>query len=164
MRAPRMRRDLGPVMAISAHGRAVLVATGGIEAQQAGNGDRRTILVVEDEPALLTLIARLLERAGYRVHAAPTAERAIEIARADGPFHLLLTDVILPGSNGCELSRSLARLQPGMPTLFMTGYGDDVIGRIGLDARRVRILGKPFRPETLYEFVQQAMSGAVVSR
>jgi len=125
-----------------------------------GRGDGHAVLLVEDEPALVALVSRLLEREGYRVHAATSAEQAIDIVRRPTPIDLLLTDVVLPGRNGRELSEAINALYPGTPTIFMSGYGDDVIERTGIDPSRARLLDKPFRPEELYASVRDAIAAA----
>ena len=79
-----------------------------------------------------------------------------------GPRHLLLPDVVLPAKHGRELAREAALLRPGLPTLYMSGYADDVVQRAGLDMARARILDKPFRPEDLYACVKETIGAAVM--
>ena len=104
-------------------------------------------------------MTRLLKREGYSVRAAGSAEDALDIARLHpGPLHLLLTDVVLPARNGRQLAEAVAEVRPGIATLFMSGYADDVIQRAGLDMGSARILDKPFRPEDLYDCVREALA------
>ena len=128
--------------------------------------ERYTVLLVEDEATLASLVSRLLERDGYDVITATTAEEALALARArlpDRPIHLLLTDVVLPGRNGRELVDDLAALRASVPTLFMSGYADDVIERAGVEMATARILDKPFRPEDLYAAVRDAIAAGAPS-
>jgi PAS domain S-box-containing protein len=104
-----------------------------------------TILLVEDEPALLRMGQVALERLGYRVLAAPSPADALRIAGAfEGPIDLLVTDVILPGMNGRDLALQLASLHPDTQCLFMSGYTADVISDRGVLSEQMHFLQKPF--------------------
>jgi two-component system cell cycle sensor histidine kinase/response regulator CckA len=82
-----------------------------------------TILVVENEAALLELTSALLARSGYKVLSASDGIEAIEMARSvEGSIHLLLTDIMMPKLNGPALARHVAELHPGIRVLFMTGH------------------------------------------
>ena len=123
--------------------------------------DGRTILLVEDDPSLRALVVRMLRGGGYTVLAAGDAEQALDILREhEGPLHLLLTDVVLPARNGRELARDAALLRPGLPTLYMSGYSDDVIERAGLEMANPLFLDKPFGPDALLARVRQALESA----
>jgi signal transduction histidine kinase/CheY-like chemotaxis protein len=93
-----------------------------------------TVLVVEDEPAVLSLSCRALEAQGYVVLSATDAEAAERIVeRHGGTIHLLLTDVVMPGLSGRELADRLAAKRPGIRVLYMSGYpGDAVVQQGGL--------------------------------
>jgi PAS domain S-box-containing protein len=109
-----------------------------------------TVLVVEDETAVLDLAVRVLTSCGYTVLAASNGDKALEISeRHDGPIHLLLTDVILPQMNGKELADRLRRQRPGMRVLYMSGYTDDAITHHGILAPGTVLLSKPFTVEHL---------------
>ncbi len=104
-----------------------------------------TILVVEDEPALLAIATRMLESNGYRVLRAGGPAEALQIvdehpARID----LLVTDVIMPGMNGHALARRLLEKRPGLRVLYMSGYPSDVIADQGVLVDGVQFLQKPF--------------------
>jgi len=100
----------------------------------------------------------MLEGLGYRVLSGESAERCLEIAAAfDGPIHLLLTDVIMPGRNGKELYDLLAAARPGMKVLFMSGYSANVIGHHGILEEDVDFLQKPFRRADLSRKVREAL-------
>lgn len=124
----------------------------------APRGSGETILVVEDEPALLALATTMLEGLGYRVLAAETPDSALRLAEGHaGELRLLLTDVIMPGMNGRTLAERVARLVPGLPCLFMSGYTADVIAHRGLLGGGVRLLAKPFSPLALAVHVDEAL-------
>ena len=111
-------------------------------AAQRGRG---TILVVEDEPGILTLVTRMLVSQGYVVLGTSRPDEAIRVAQAhDGPIHLLLTDVIMPGMNGQDLADALMGSFPGIKCLFMSGYAADVITRQGVNGDARGFLQKPF--------------------
>ena len=104
-----------------------------------------TLLIVEDEPQILTLAQRVLEQHGYQVLAARGPEEALGCAqRHPGPIHLLVTDVVMPGMDGQELRRRLELLKPGLRCLFMSGYAATVIAKHGVLEDGVDFLQKPF--------------------
>jgi len=116
---------------------------------------KRTVLVVEDEVSLGTLVERFLESGGYGVLRASDPRTALEIVEAQGEeIDLLLTDVVMPGMSGPELASRVRRQRPGIPVIFMTGYAKHAVLEDVGDARLVR---KPF---TRSEILEQV--GAVV--
>ncbi|MHB8772691.1 MAG: PAS domain S-box protein [Syntrophales bacterium] len=117
-----------------------------------------TILVVEDEAALLEIAQKSLTQRGYTVLTARTPEEAI--ARAGdhpGEIHLLLTDVVLPEMNGRELMERLRPLRPAMKTLFMSGYTANVIAHRGVLDEGIAFLQKPFSVKTLTGKVRESL-------
>ena len=117
-----------------------------------------TVLVVEDEPALLRLTTRALEKLGYRVIPAPTPERAIALAAAHtGPLHLVLTDVVMPGMNGRSLAERLSGMVPHLKCLFVSGYPGGAMGPGGVLDEHVQFLQKPYSPKTLADKVRQVL-------
>jgi PAS domain S-box-containing protein len=113
-----------------------------------------TILVAEDEDGIRTIARRVLERAGYNVLVAASADEAVEIAHAhQGGIRVLLTDLVMPGMAGTELARQLRRDLPDLPVIYMSGYAEDVVRR-KLDAEdRAIFLEKPFAPDALLRAV-----------
>ncbi|MEP7176794.1 MAG: response regulator, partial [Gemmatimonadales bacterium] len=108
------------------------------------------VLVVEDEAAVRHLVRRSLEAVGLTVLEAENGQQALEVVatRRERPT-LVLTDVIMPGLNGRELSERLATTQPGLRVLFMSGYtGEDVQAR-SLLPDQAAFIQKPFAPEEL---------------
>jgi PAS domain S-box-containing protein len=127
--------------------------------------DPALVLVVEDEPAVRTLVRRTLEGVGLAVLEAENGRQALEaVATMRDPPRLVLTDVIMPGLNGRELSEALSLSQPGLPVLFMSGYtGDDVLARSLLPAHAPYIQ-KPFAPEELVTRVRALLASVPVVR
>ena len=112
---------------------------------QEGLQGHETILLVEDEPEILNVARRVLERQGYRVLTAASPSVAARIAQERvEPIDLLLTDVIMPEMNGRELARQLTALRPGLRCLFMSGYTADIIAHRGVLDGSVQFLQKPF--------------------
>ena len=104
-----------------------------------------TILLVEDEAAMLEMTQIMLRRLGYAVLAAHTPAEAIRlVSEFTGDIHLLLTDVIMPEMNGRTLSERLLPDHPEMKCLFMSGYTADIIATHGVLAEGVNFIQKPF--------------------
>jgi two-component system, cell cycle sensor histidine kinase and response regulator CckA len=121
-------------------------------------GGQETILLVEDEPALLKLTRRMLEGEGYTVLAADTPGTAVGLAREHaGHVSLLLTDMIMPEMNGRVLADRLRSDDPSLKVLFMSGYTADVIARHGVLHDGVNYLEKPFSAERLAAGVRAAL-------
>ena len=117
-----------------------------------------TILVAEDEPGILALTARMLERQGYRVLRASTPGEAIRIAQEHrGEIDLLMTDVVMPEMNGRDLARQLLTLYPNMKRVFMSGYTADVIAHRGVLDSGVHFIQKPFAQEALTRKVREVL-------
>lgn len=127
-------------------------------------GGEETVLLVEDEAALLQLSKRMLQGLGYNVLAADTPGKAIDIASSfEGRIDLLITDVVMPEMNGRELREKLDTVRPGLRTLFMSGYTADVIDRRGALDSGVYFLSKPFKIKQLAAMVREALDRAGAS-
>ena len=121
-------------------------------------GGSETVLVVEDETALLRLTTRTLEGLGYRVLPAPTPAEALALARRhDGDIALLLTDVIMPGMTGRELADRLREHAPDLKVLYMSGYAGHILGHV-LEPS-VEVIQKPFTRTLLAARVRNALDG-----
>ena len=121
-----------------------------------------TILLVEDEPAIRTLIRRMLEAAGYALLEARNGDEALAMAtRHDGDIDLLLTDIVMPKMNGFELGRRMEETRPDTTVLFVSGYSRDSSEvRSGLRASGRPVLLKPFTREALLEKVREVLDEA----
>lgn len=113
-------------------------------------GTGETVLLVDDERPIRMMLKSMLERLGYHVLAADSAETALDMAVAyTGRIHLLLTDICMPRMNGRELAEVLARERPDLSCIFMSGFPpDDIFGR-GLLEREVHFMAKPFSRDQL---------------
>ncbi|HTR01576.1 MAG TPA: PAS domain S-box protein [Thermoanaerobaculia bacterium] len=133
-------------------------ASAAVAAAPALRRGSETILLVEDEDAVRSLTRRCLETAGYTVHQAPNAEEALAVAaRLEGRLDLLLTDVVMPGASGPELSRRLLERRPGTRVLYVSGYTDaSMVSHVAIDAA-ASFLQKPFTPETLARKVREVL-------
>jgi len=120
-----------------------------------------TILLVEDEAALRALTRRLLERHGYMVLEAGTADAALALAREHvGPIHLLLADVVLPGASGPTLAGELLSRRADLKVLFMSGYTEDAIVHRGVLAPNTAFINKPFSGDNLAAKVREVLDGS----
>ncbi|MBW2346608.1 MAG: transporter substrate-binding domain-containing protein [Deltaproteobacteria bacterium] len=127
-----------------------------------GAGSRRggeeTVLVVEDEAAILKMVRSILERLGYRVITSGTPREAIEKAeQTKEPIHLLITDVIMPEMNGRDLAQRIRGIKPGIRCLFMSGYTADLIAHHGVLDEGVAFIQKPISLETLASKVREIL-------
>ncbi|OLC08838.1 MAG: hypothetical protein AUH41_07160 [Gemmatimonadetes bacterium 13_1_40CM_66_11] len=117
-----------------------------------------TVLVVEDEPAVLTLSRRALEAQGYVVLAASDAAAALRVVeRHGGTIHMLVTDVVMPGLSGRELADRLVAQRPGIRVLYMSGYPGDAVVQHGGLPQGSAFLQKPFSPDTLARKVRDVL-------
>ena len=121
-------------------------------------GGSETVLLVEDDTRVATLVASALRKAGYTVLEAPDARRAIDIvSRHQGAIDLLLTDVVMPGMNGRELAEYVTLALPGTRVLYMSGYSDDAVLQRGIETATANFLQKPFSMEALARKVRQVL-------
>jgi PAS domain S-box-containing protein len=119
---------------------------------------QETVLVVEDEPALRELAARVLTGAGYTVlQAANGADALALLSQHAEAVHLVFTDVVMPGMNGRELAARLATLRPGIRVLYTSGYTEDAILRHGVLDDPRRFLSKPYTPAALRRRIREAL-------
>ncbi|MEN6484446.1 MAG: PAS domain S-box protein [Syntrophobacteraceae bacterium] len=117
-----------------------------------------TILLVEDEPAMLEVTAIWLRMLGYSVLTAATPGEAIRLAREyTGRIDLLMTDVVMPEMNGRDLARKLVSIHPDIRRLFMSGYTANVIAHQGVLDEGVHFLQKPFSMQALAARVREVL-------
>lgn len=117
------------------------------------------ILIVEDDPAVLSVCLDMLSGLGYRCEVAVDAVGALARLEADGAFDILFSDVVMPGGvNGIELARRARRIQPALKVLLTSGY----VGEAGLEATHdFEIIGKPYRNAELAERLRAVMAAPV---
>ena len=117
-----------------------------------------TILLVEDDPSVRTLVRDELRKLGYRVLEAKNGVEACLLAtQQTGLVQLLLTDVVMPGMGGRELAQHLSVIKPDLRTLFISGYMDDVGIMAGQEEGTSSFLQKPFTPEVLARAVRNLL-------
>jgi PAS domain S-box-containing protein len=139
-------------------GEAVLPAAESRAETPKGRGE--TLLLVEDEPAVLELGRGMLETLGYRVLTAATPGEALRQAKARATeIRLLISDVVMPEMNGRELAQSIGDIKPGLKCLFLSGYTANVIAHHGVLEEGVAFLQKPFSMKDLAFKVRQALDG-----
>ena len=113
-------------------------------------GGTETVLVVEDEEQVRNLAEKVLEGYGYQVLAAKDGREALELLREhEGPIHLMLTDVVMPGMSGRELAERLKGTRPEMKVIYMSGYTDNAIVHHGILDNGIAFIQKPFKPRDL---------------
>ena len=121
-------------------------------------GGRETVLLVEDEDAVRTLVKQILDLLGYRVLEAADAMQAEVICdRLERPPDLLLTDVVMPEKSGMTLAEELQVRYPNLSILFISGYTDSHTGVRLLTERRAAFLPKPFSPDVLAHKVREVL-------
>ncbi len=118
-----------------------------------------TILVVEDEEAVRDLIRTVLTEKGYDVIPSLDPQHAEQISsRFEGEIHMLLTDVVMPGTSGRELAARISAQRRGIRVLYMSGYTDNVITSGGMLERGLAFLQKPFSPAALVQKVREVLN------
>jgi CheY-like chemotaxis protein len=116
-----------------------------------------TVLVVEDEKELREVARRLLQRQGYTVLIAANANEALELFEQHMSIDVLVTDVVMPGASGAELTTQLMERHPALKVIYMTGYTDDAIVQHGVLNPGIVLLRKPFTSETLGGKIREAL-------
>jgi len=120
-----------------------------------------TVLLVEDEEMIRNLIQKVLKAHGYTVLVAASGREAEHVAgQHDGPIHLLVTDVVMPGMNGREVAQRLAGARAGIQVLYLSGYTDDAIVHHGVLEPGVAFLQKPFTLAVLGRKVREVLDAA----
>jgi nitrogen-specific signal transduction histidine kinase/ActR/RegA family two-component response regulator len=127
-------------------------------AVRSAEGGDETILLVEDEPAILEMTKMMLERLGYRVIAAGTPGEAVDLAQACcNRIDLLITDVVMPEMNGRDLAKNLLHYYPDLKRLFMSGYTANVIAHHGVLDKDINFIQKPFSQKDLGAKVRESI-------
>jgi len=124
------------------------------------DGEGEVILLVDDNESIRSALEHFLRLKGYTVLTASSGMEAIKIAKEEkGPIHLLVSDVVMPGMNGPELSRQLSMIRPDVKILFMSGYTEDAVARNGILDRKTAFLSKPATMQALLSKLRELLSG-----
>lgn len=113
-----------------------------------------SILLVEDEDSVRSMVARVLRGAKFTVLDACDGRKALEILAKNGPVDLLVTDIVMPGMSGYQLAQEVRKVLPDLRVLFMSGYADEALLRAASASGRAAIVMKPFSPTDLLRRIQ----------
>jgi DNA-binding response OmpR family regulator len=117
-----------------------------------------TVLVVDDEPLVLRLCCSILERQGYQVLSAGSAQEALRFCESGLPKpHLLLSDVIMPKLKGTDLAERVWKIYPEMRVLYMSGFDGREIPEYDILRSGAKLIPKPFTPRELLIAVRAAL-------
>ncbi len=119
----------------------------------------QTVLLVEDEEGLRELSKRLLLRHGYTVLVAAEAGEALRLFAEHPSIDVLLTDVVMPGASGPELTRQLMEQRPALRVIYMSGYTEEAIAQHGVIKPGIAFLNKPFTSDALGEKIREVLEG-----
>ena len=123
--------------------------------------EKKTILVVDDEPEIRKLVSAMVRQFGYNVLTADSGEHALTLYRNHkAPIELLITDVIAPGMSGPMLADELIKLQPTLKVLYISGYDDTHVVQKYVVERGHVLLPKPFTVEELRARMQEILAPA----
>ena len=120
-----------------------------------------TILLVEDDDGVREIASRILRQSGYQVLKARNGDEAMQICQVhEGPIHLVLTDLVMPGLNGRELVLQLASLRPGIKVAFMSGYAADGMLDQEMFGTGIVFIQKPFEAHSLTTKIWELLHSA----
>jgi signal transduction histidine kinase/ActR/RegA family two-component response regulator len=122
-------------------------------------GGTETILLVEDEKPVRELVARILQKYGYKILQAGNGIEAVEVWRQNmDRIDLLLTDLVMPDNmNGRELAETLWKEKPDLKVIFTSGYSADIVGKDFKLESNLNFLQKPYQPQTLALAVRRCL-------
>ena len=122
--------------------------------------EKKTILVVDDEPEIRKLVGAMVGQFGYNVLTADSGEHALTLYRQHAPLELLITDVVAPGMSGPMLADKLSAQQPGLRVLFISGYDNTHVVQKYVVEKGHALLAKPFTVAELKAKVKELLSAA----
>ena len=127
-----------------------------IETLPEGKGE--TILIAEDEPQVRGSMRLILQEHGYKIIEAENGEDAVRIFQKNrDAVTLILLDVIMPVKNGREAYAEMNGIKPGVRTIFMSGYTDDIISKKGILEEGFQLISKPINPDTLMRKIREVL-------
>jgi len=117
------------------------------------------ILIAEDDTSMLGFLKLALEKAGHTVIEKENGVDALEHLKNNGEdFDLLLTDIVMPGMDGIELSQQATKIKPDLKVMFITGFSAVAIGNEDFDQDKAKMLSKPFHLNDLVEQVETLLA------
>jgi two-component system, cell cycle sensor histidine kinase and response regulator CckA len=119
--------------------------------------DKKSVLVVDDEPEIRKLVAAMMAQFPYDVLTADSGEHALTLYRNHGPFELLIADVVAPGMSGPMLADKLTALQPGLKVLYMSGYDHTNVVQKYVVEKGHALLIKPFSMSALRNKIEELL-------
>ena len=122
---------------------------------------RRRVLIVDDEPSMCELVERVLRDAGYDAQSATSGSDALKIVESQGPFDLVVADVMIPEMTGDELARRLRQIDLDVKVLYLTGFIDKLFERKSSLWADEAFLEKPAGTESLIEAVSLLLFGHI---
>jgi CheY-like chemotaxis protein len=126
------------------------------------DSEKRTILVVDDEPEIRKLVGAMVGQDGYQVLTADSGEHALTLYRHHkGPIDLLITDVVAPGMSGPMLADTLTAMQPGLKVLYISGYDNSHVVQKYVVEKGHDLLTKPFSIEEMKSKVRELLAAPV---
>lgn len=134
-----------------------LLYSPGSSDRETGNPPRKTVLLLDDDPSVRRDLGELFRLAGFAVTAFATAREFLHYRRPEGPACLVL-DVMLPDGNGLDLQRHLAKTDPNLPVVLITGHLDDALRERALGSGAFALLAKPLDWASLKNEIRQALA------
>ena len=124
--------------------------------------DRKTVLVVDDEPGVRKLVGTMVTQAGYNVLTADSGDRALAVYKKHkAPIGLLITDVVAPGLSGPMLAERLIALQPDLKVLYISGYDSTAVVQRFVVEKGFALLTKPFTAAALKSKIKELLQPAL---
>ena len=117
---------------------------------------QRRILIVEDDEDMRENLRRILTLAGYQVHLARDGSEAITALQTE-PFHLVLTDLVMPRMGGLELLREIRRRERDLPVVFLTAFGKSAAFAEAMDLGAIGFITKPFHANSLLAVIREVI-------
>jgi CheY-like chemotaxis protein len=124
----------------------------------------QSILVVDDDPAMRTILSFSLEAIGYLVHVAANGEEALRIARDHSEIRLIMLDVVMPGLSGNKLAEQLKLNLPDSSILFCSGHPASAMSRYDIDLKSAHFLQKPCSPLQLERKIEELLASSAANR